>query len=184
LVGRYQRAFLELAPVGNLKYYRATYQHQYYMPLFSNAVTLALNGELNYGKGLAGKAYPVFKNFYAGGIGSVRGYDSSTLGPRDEASPNRDPLGGSSRLIANAELQFPFPGSGNDRSLRWFTFVDAGNVYAEGQKPNLADLRYSTGIGITWISPVGPLKVSFGKALAPKAGDSLQRFQFQIGTGF
>jgi outer membrane protein insertion porin family len=181
--GRYQRAYFEVAPVGDLKYYRSTYQDQYFLPLFNNGMTLALNGEIDYGKGLAGKAYPVFKNYYAGGIGSVRGYDTSTLGPRDN-TPTRDPLGGASRLIANAELQFPFPGAGNDRSLRWFTFFDAGNVYAEGVKPNFGDMRYSAGLGITWISPVGPLKLSYGKALSPKPGDSLQTFQFQIGTGF
>lgn len=178
--GRYQRVNFEVAPAGSLKYYRAIYQHQYFMPLF-RTITLALNGEVDYGRGLSGKPYPVFKNFYAGGIGSVRGFDSSSLGPR---ASNGDPQGGTSRLIANAELQFPFPGSGSDRSLRWFTFLDAGNVYGEGEKVKLSDLRYSTGIGISWISPIGPLKLSYGTPLNAKAGDNKQRFQFQLGTGF
>lgn len=178
--GRYQRANFDLAPAGDLKYYRAIYQHQYFKPLFRN-VTLALNGEVGYGKGFGGKPYPIFKNFYAGGIGSVRGYEGHSLGPKDI---NGDPLGGTSRIIANAELQFPFPGSGNDRTLRWFTFVDGGAVYGEGQKINASEMRYSAGLGISWISPIGPLKLSFGTPLNEKPGDRKQQFQFQLGTGF
>jgi outer membrane protein insertion porin family len=178
--GRYQRANLEFAPFGDLRYYRTIYQHQYFLPMFRN-ITLALNGEVDYGRGLGGKPFPVFKNFYAGGIGSVRGFDSSSLGPR---ASNGDPLGGSSRLIGNVEVQFPFPGSGNDRSLRWFTFLDAGNVFAEGERMRAGELRYSAGVGISWISPIGPLKLSFGKPLNAKPGDREQSFQFQLGTGF
>ncbi|RJF95402.1 outer membrane protein assembly factor BamA [Noviherbaspirillum saxi] len=179
-VGRYQRVNFEVAPAGSLQYYRAVYQHQYFTPLF-RAVTLALNGEIDYGRGLGGKRYPIFKNFYAGGIGSVRGYEGSSLGPR---AANGDPLGGTSRIIANAELQFPFPGSGNDRTLRWFTFFDAGNVYAEGAKFDVSDLRYAVGAGISWVSPIGPLKLSYGVPIKSKAGDRKQNFQFQLGTGF
>lgn len=188
--GRYQRANFDLAPVGDLRYYRAVYQHQYFKPLF-RTITLALNGEFDYGRGFGGKPYPVFKNFYAGGIGSVRGYDSSSLGPRSRASGDPaggpftgDAVGGASRLIANAELQFPFPGSGNDRSLRWFTFFDAGNVFAEGEKMRLGELRYSAGVGISWISPIGPLKLSYGTPLNAKPEDRKQLLQFQLGTGF
>ena len=181
-IGRYQRANLEIAPFGDLRYYRAIYQQQYFKPLFK-VVTLALNGELDYGRGLGGKPYPIFKNFYAGGIGSVRGYDTSSLG--DAKDPlTGDSLGGSKRIIGNVELQFPFPGQGNDRSLRWFTFVDGGNVFAEGQKMRASDLRYSAGIGFSWVSPVGPLKLSYGKPLNLKIGDRPQTFQFQLGTGF
>ncbi|WP_338848700.1 outer membrane protein assembly factor BamA [Massilia sp. W12] len=179
-IGRYQRANLELDFVGNVKYWRATYQHQYYMPL-PRKMTLAMNGEIDYGRGLRGKPYPVFKNFYAGGIGSVRGYETSTLGPRDV---NGDAIGGAARIFGNLELQFPFPGSGTDRSLRWFAFVDAGNVFAEREKIRLQDLRASAGLGLSWISPFGPLKLSYGKPLNAKPTDRLQRFQFQIGSGF
>ncbi|GGC03031.1 outer membrane protein assembly factor BamA [Oxalicibacterium flavum] len=189
--GRYQRANFEVSPAGDSKYYRATYQHQYFMPLFS-ASTLALNGEINYGKGIGDKGYPIFKNFYAGGIGSVRGYESASLGPKDQ---NGDPYGGSARLILNAELQFPFPGSGTDRTLRWFVFTDAGNVYNTDEKAGPktsfgSDLKYSVGIGLSWVSPIGPLKLSFGKALnpnkdgRPETRDETQAFQFQLGTGF
>jgi len=179
-VGRYQRANLELDLVGNSKYYRAVYEQQWYRPL-TRVVTLALKGEVDYGHGLGGTAYPVFKNFYGGGIGSVRGYLSSSLGIVDSVG---DALGGASRLIGNAELQMPFPGGGPDRSLRWFTFLDGGQVYQEGQKMRASELRYSTGLGVSWISPVGPLKLSYAKPLNAKPGDRLERFQFQMGTGF
>jgi outer membrane protein insertion porin family len=180
-IGRYQRANFEIDPVGQSKYYRAIYEQQWYRPV-TRWMTLALKGELDYGHGIGKKAYPVFKNFYAGGIGSVRGYQSSSLGMVDPAY--YDAIGGSKRVIGNAELQFPFPGSGNDRSLRWFTFMDAGQVYQEGQKVRLSELRSSAGIGLSWISPVGPLKLSYAKPLNAKPGDRLERFQFQMGTGF
>jgi outer membrane protein insertion porin family len=177
-IGQYQRANLELAAIGDFKYYRAIYQRQYFRPLFSSVI-LALNGEFDYGHGLGGKPYPLFKNFYAGGIGSVRGFEPSSLGSQD---PVGDSLGGSTRLIGNLELQVPFPGA--DKSLRWFTYFDAGNVFDEGQKIRAKDLRYSAGIGISWISPVGPLRLSIGKPLNAKPTDKRQNFQFQLGNSF
>jgi outer membrane protein insertion porin family len=180
-IGRYQRANLELDLFGNSKYYRAVYEQQWYRPL-TKMVTLALKGELDYGHGIRGTSYPVFKNFYAGGIGSVRGYLSSSLGTVDPFT--FDALGGAKRVIGNAELQMPFPGGGPDRSLRWFGFFDAGQVYQEGQPIRTSELRYSTGLGISWISPVGPLKLSYAKPLNAKPSDRLERFQFQMGTGF
>ena len=181
--GRYQRANLEVSTLGDLRYYRGTYQHQYFKPLFTTS-TLALNGEINYGRPFGGRPYPVFKNFYAGGIGSVRGFEGSSLSVNPVADV--DVTGGNARLILNAELQFPFPGTGVDRSLRWFTFVDAGNVFntVAGEKISVSNLRASAGVGISWVSPVGPLKLSFGKALNAKDGDRTQPFQFQLGTGF
>ncbi len=180
-VGRYQRANLELDIFGELKYYRASYQQQWFKPL-SRKITLALNGEFDYGHGLRGRPYPVFKNFFAGGIGSVRGYESSSLGALDPA--RGDPIGGAARLVGSAELQFPFPGSGADRSLRWFVFLDGGQVYQEGQKFTGRELRFGSGIGLSWLSPVGPLKLSYGRALNAKPDDRTQNFQFQIGSGF
>ena len=179
--GRYQRANLELDLFGNSKYYRAVYEQQWYRPL-TKSITLALKGELDYGHGIRGTQYPVFKNFYGGGIGSVRGYLSSSLGIVDPI--NFDALGGAKRVIGNAELQMPFPGGGPDRSLRWFGFLDGGQVYQEGQKIRASELRFSTGLGVSWISPVGPLKLSYAKPLNAKPGDRLERFQFQMGTGF
>ena len=179
--GRYQRANLEIDALGDAKYYRMVYEHQWYRPL-TRWMTLALRGEFDYGKGIGGNNYPVFKNFYAGGIGSVRGYESSSLGVVDPTF--YDAIGGSKRVIGNAELQFPFPGSGTDRSLRWFTFLDGGQVFQEEAKIRPSEFRYSAGIGLSWISPVGPLKLSYAKPLNALPGDRLERFQFQMGTGF
>lgn len=179
--GRFQRANFEIDAIGDAKYYRMVYEHQWWKPL-TRWMTLALRGEFDYGKGIGGSAYPVFKNFYAGGIGSVRGYESSSLGVVDPRY--YDAIGGSKRVIGNAELQFPFPGSGTDRSLRWFTFVDGGQVFQEDAKIRFDEFRYSAGIGLSWISPVGPLKLSYAKPLNSLPGDRLERFQFQMGTGF
>jgi outer membrane protein insertion porin family len=180
-IGGYKRANFEMDVIGDSKYYRAVYEQQWYRPL-TRKITLAIKGEFDYGHGLAGKPYPVFKNFYGGGIGSVRGYLSSSLGVVEPTT--NDALGGSTRVIVNTELQMPFPGGGNDRSLRWFGFFDAGQVYQEGQKIRMSELRYSAGLGLSWISPVGPLKLSYAKPLNAKPGDRLERFQFQMGTGF
>ena len=190
--GRYRRANVEVSPVGSSTYYRTTYQDQYFIPLnLSNTATLAINGEINYGGALGDNAYPIFKNYFAGGIGTVRGYQAGSLSISERSKGLGDtrfnlPIGGSARLIMNAELQMPFPGTGVDRSLRWFTFFDAGQVFSpeNGEKINLSDLRYSTGLGLSWISPVGPLKLSLGYPMNPQSFDRTQRFQFQLGTGF
>jgi outer membrane protein insertion porin family len=181
--GHFQRANLEIAPAGSLRYYRATYQRQYFRPLnAAKTSVLALNGSVDYGKGLFGEPFPVFKNFFAGGIGSVRGFRAASL--QVNPIPFQDSVGGQSRLIGNAEVQFPVPGA--DRTLRWFGFFDAGQVFNQdlGEKISVANLRYSVGLGLSWISPVGPLKISFGHPLNAKPNDITQVFQFTIGTGF
>lgn len=191
--GRYQQAYAEIGtPLADLSYYKLTYQHQYYYPIGRN-FTLAFNTDLGYGKGFGGKPFPVFKNFYAGGIGSVRGYDSSTLGPRDIKGQSE---GGSTKIVNNIELIFPLPGTGIDRTLRLYTFLDSGMVYKEGQKLRFSDktlpdgsvengMRLSYGFGLSWISPIGPLKIGVGFPLGKKhEQDQLQKFQFQVGTAF
>ena len=177
--GRYQRAFLEATlPALDLRYYRLTYQFQQFVPV-TNKVTFAANTEWAVGGGFGGKPYPVFKNFYAGGIGSVRGFDSGSLGPRDALG---NPTGGTRRLNGSLELLAPLPGG--DRTLRVLGFLDAGQVWDTGEQIRFSDLRASAGFGVAWISPIGPLKLSFGIPLKHETGDRLQRFQFQIGTGF
>ncbi|CAG2139478.1 outer membrane protein assembly factor BamA [Ralstonia mannitolilytica] len=179
--GRYQQANLEFGiPGGDLQYYRAYYQHQYFYPL-SKSFTMAFNNEIGYGHGYGKSDFPVFKNYYAGGIGSVRGYETSTLGPRDA---NGVAIGGASKFVGNIEFIFPLPGSGVDRTVRLFTFFDYGNVFAEGQPYKFSEMRYSTGFGLSWLSPIGPLKISMGFPLKRKTEDQTQRFQFQIGTAF
>ena len=96
-----------------------------------------------------------------------------------------DPIGGSKLLVGNVELTFPLPGTGYDRTLRVFTFVDGGNVWGtEGQSTGSNGLRYSYGAGLEWISPIGPLKLDVGFPIAKHTGDQYQKFQFQIGTSF
>lgn len=187
--GVYQRAIGELAiPGGSLHYFRGTYQYQRFFKL-SRDTSLMLNGEVGYAKGLGGQALPFFKNFYAGGIGSVRGFDSSSLGPRDPQD-NTLNVGGTKRLVGNAEYLIPMPGMGQDKSVRLSAFVDAGQVWGVDpvtlaeQKVRLSDLRYSVGGALAWNSPMGPLKFSFANPLKKKPEDHIQRFQFQIGTTF
>jgi outer membrane protein insertion porin family len=122
----------------------------------------------------------VFKNSFSGGLGSVRGFEQGSLGPYESGTA----IGGPKKITLNAELIAPFPGAGNDRTLRMFAFVDAGNVFSESANYSLAELRASTGVGISWISPVGPLRLGFAKPLRKEAGDRIQTLQFQIGTAF
>ena len=180
--GSYRRAVLELTlPGSTATYARATYQQQQFFPLHRK-VTLALNGELGVAHAYGSKELPFFKNYYAGGIGSVRGYDSNSLGPRDTAT--NEALGGNKRLIGNAELLFPIPGMGQDNSMRLSAFIDAGNVWGYDSKFSLGSLRTSAGVGLAWSSPMGPLKFSFANPLNKKADDKVQRLQFQMGSVF
>src|SRR5688572_20590301 len=175
--GTYLRASTELAG-GDLQYYRLGYQHQWYRPL-TRATTLHLGGEIGYAGGYAGYPLPFFKNFFAGGPGSVRGYRSFSLGPQDE---NGNAVGGNRKLNATAEVLFPMPGAEQDRSLRLAAFIDGGQVYAN--KIELGELRYATGLALFWSSPLGPLRLSWAKPLNAKSGDRSQGLQFTFGTGF
>ena len=180
--GTYQKAVIELAlPGSTVQYYRSTYQYQRFFPL-TKRMSLMLNGEISGAKAFGNKTLPFFKNYYAGGIGSVRGFESGALGPIDAATGER--LGGNSRAVANAELFFPMPGSGLDKSVRLSTFVDAGNVWGYGSKLSLGDLRYSGGVALSWSSPLGPIKFSLATPLNKKPDDKLQRLQFQMGSVF
>lgn len=181
--GRYQRVNVEWGVGGDTRYLRSNYQIQQYIP-FTKKVTLGLNAELGWGQGLNGQAFPIFKNFYGGGLGTVRAFDQNSLGPVDVTGAY---IGGNRRLNVNAELYVPFPGTGNDRTLRVFGYADAGNVWGEGEKitDSAANpIRASAGVGLSWISPVGPLKLSWGYPLRYARTDRIQRLQFQIGTAF
>lgn len=188
--GSYTRLSADVSTL-DLRYYMLSAQQQYYLPLGRN-FTLALNGATDWGYSYGGKTFPVIKNVYGGGLGSVRGYQGASLGPRDTRTG--DYLGGSRRIFANVQLYLPFPGTSRDRTLRWFVFTDAGQVSTTGSAVCSAGIgnsvedpcswRYSAGIGLSWESPLGPLQLSWGKALRSKGGDDLEPFQFQIGTSF
>ena len=188
--GRFQRFNSEMGIGGDTRYVKADYQFQQYWPL-NRQYTLALNAEIGWGRGLGGKPFPLFKNFYGGGLGSVRGFDQNTLGATTPLlDANGVPtgtisyIGGSKKVLLNAEIIAPFPGAGNDRTLRMFGFFDVGNVYSENQRFSASDLRASAGIGLSWISPVGPLRIAYARPLRKQAGDKIQSIQFQIGTSF
>ncbi|WP_137938343.1 outer membrane protein assembly factor BamA [Chitinivorax sp. B] len=177
-------------PGGDLKYYTLSAQNQWFYPL-SKTFTFMLNTEVGYADGYANKPLPFFKNLYAGGIGSVRGYANGTLGPKlcltnetKETGCTGDPEGGNRKFLTNAEILFPIPGMKGDKSARLSVFADAGTVWAAGQKFSFGDMRYSAGIGLAWVSPVGPLKFSVAKPFNPKDNDKVERFQFQLGTLF
>ncbi|MDP3611989.1 MAG: outer membrane protein assembly factor BamA, partial [Rubrivivax sp.] len=178
--GRYQRVFFEWSFAGEVKYLKTNLQYQEYwsLPL---RLSLGVNAEVGIGKGLGGKPFPVFKNFQGGGLGTVRGFEQGSLGAVD---PTGAYMGGARRFNLNSELYFPVPGTGNDRSLRIFAFADVGNVWREDERITGDSLRSSAGFGLSWISPVGPLKLSWGYPLRVQRNDRIQRFQFQIGTAF
>jgi outer membrane protein insertion porin family len=179
--GTVHRVAAQLSLPGSTSTYaQTTDQYQYYYP-YAKKVTLALNGEVGLAKAYGGKEFPFFKNFYAGGIGSVRGYESGALGPRDAAG---GALGGDKRVVGNAELLFPIPYAGLDNAVRLSAFVDSGNVWGYDNKFTLGTLRYSTGAAIMWNSPLGPLKLSWAQPVKKVASDQIQRLQFQMGSLF
>lgn len=170
----------------DLQYYLLSAQQQYFMPI-ARDYTLAFNALFDYGNSYSDLPYPVIKDVFAGGIGTVRGFTPNSLGPRDPLTGTF--LGGSKRVVGNMQFYWPFPGASKEKTLRLFAFTDAGQVF--GNNGGLGDtnidfgeLRYSAGVGLSWLSPMGPLQLSYGKPLNAKDTDQTQVFQFQVGTGF
>jgi outer membrane protein insertion porin family len=178
--GVFARAYTDYSAAGVAHYVRTGAQYQYYYPL-SKQYSLALNSEIGIGKGLNGQPYPIFKSFFVGGLGSVRGFDQGSLGPRDITGLV---IGGAKKLVMNAEFFIPFPGAGNDKSLRLYGFYDMGNVFGENEAIRLSQLRSSYGMGISWVSPMGPLRFAIANPIKHLEGDRIQKLQFQIGTSF
>jgi outer membrane protein insertion porin family len=186
--GTYQRVYADLSLAGDVRYFRGNYQYQQYFPL-SKKYTLALNADLGWGQGLNGQEFPLFKNFYVGGLGSVRGFEQSTLGPSARTTSSDVAsalvyLGGPKKVVLNAEFMLPFPGAGNDKTLRLFGFTDLGRAFGDNEKLSFSELRASAGIGLSWISPMGPLRFSYATPIRQQTGDKIQKLQFQIGTSF
>lgn len=185
--GRVLRVNGEWSVGGDLRYVRATTQYQQFYPI-SKKTTAALNFELDVGASTNDKSYPVFKNYYSGGLGSVRGFEqgSLTTAAQREAwgTTAGSATGGAKKVTFNTEILSPLPGGGNDRTLRWYGFWDIGGIYGADESINLADMRSSVGVGISWISPVGPLRLAFAKPIRQFENDKIQTMQFQIGTSF
>ena len=170
-------------PGSDLQYYRLTYRNSQYFPL-TNSLTLKLNGEMGYGDGYGeNDELPFYRNFYAGGIGSVRGFEENTLGPRDSED---DALGANARIVGQMELLFPIFGDDFKDTVRAGLFLDAGNVFdlAGGDGIAWDGFRASTGLMLSWFSPVGALSFSLGYPLKEEEGDDTRSLQFRIGSGF
>ena len=181
--GRLQSLLGELS-FGDLQYYKWNYLQQNFLPVYGDFV-LMLRGDFGYADGYGGLPLPFFKAFYAGGVGSVRGFQQSSLGPQDIFG---NATGGKRKIVGNAELFYPI--IKGDKSVRLSVFADAGQIYVNGKdlperaQFNLQGFRYSAGLGLAWNSPVGPLKFSYGIPLNKSPLDHIQHFQFQVGTIF
>jgi len=198
--GRSQSVALEMSvPGSDLEFYKLVYQGQMYFPLWRNW-TMRARTELGYGDGYADTpALPFYEHFFSGGFGSVRGFQQSTLGPRTTPAdndpffePEGDPFGGNMLIEASLELIFPLPFVEDSRQFRPVIFVDAGNVF-NTQCPEVSvncfdfdinALRYSVGIGVTWLTGLGPMTFGFSKALNSEDIDETESFQFELGRTF
>ncbi|MHC8440949.1 MAG: outer membrane protein assembly factor BamA [Candidatus Eutrophobiaceae bacterium] len=176
------RAEMAMPFIGHsLEYYKLDFRGQWLQNFHENYI-LSLKSEVGYGDGYGDfDNLPFFKNFYAGGPNSVRGFRASSLGPKDGFGRS---LGGQIKFVNNAEVYLPIPFlKGFQDSARVVAFLDSGNVY-DSNDFKLSEMRYSTGLGGLWISPFGQISVSIAKPFGTKPGDSTQQFQFNLGSGF
>ena len=196
--GRSQSISFEMTvPGSELEYYRINYRGQIFFPLF-NPFVLRLRADLGYGDSYGGtETFPFYKHFFAGGMGSIRGYETSSLGPRSTPSAldrfsESDPIGGNALIELSAEVLFPLPFIEDQSQIKSVFFVDAGNVFNTNCPDASAvclgldegELRYSTGIAITWITGFAPISFAFSFPLNEKEGDEAETFQFELGATF
>jgi outer membrane protein insertion porin family len=181
------------APVMDLQYYKLQAQTEYYKPLDSNnKFTLKLRGSLGYAKEYGGEQFPFFKNFYMGGVRSVRGYRTSSIGPKyyNDTAGRWFTTGGTTSVLGSVELYFPVPGLKKNDAFRLSTFFDAGGVFSDNESVTgseqyeQGEIRYSAGLGVQWNSPFGPLQLSIAEPLNDDGKDRTQRFQFGMGSTF
>lgn len=148
----------------------------WYFPIF-DVTTIHLRGRIGYASGLFGKNLPLYERYFVGGIYTVRGLNFGDAGPQDI---NSEPLGGEKELILNAEYIFPIL---SEYKLKGVVFFDAGRAYEKGETFG-SDLRYTTGAGIRWISPIGPIRIEWGFNLDKRAGEPSNKVEFTFGTFF
>ena len=169
-------------PGSDLEFYKASLRTAYYQPLFTNNLVLKVGGSVGYGDGYGDTPeLPFFENFFAGGPTTVRGYESRSLGPLDTGD-TPETIGGAKRVLATAELLFPFPGALETRDKRLGLFFDAGQVFSQGDSIDTGELRYSAGLSFRWISPVGPIVMSYGVPLNDEDDDETENFQLTLGV--
>lgn len=187
--GTYHSSSLSVStPMGDLTYYQLDMQQKLYMPITERS-NISLTGTIGYGKGygnLDGYGLPFFRRYYAGGIQTVRGYESYSLGNSYVLATDGSSraTGGDFLTVASAALNFRpwFIEDSTNMRLSWF--FDGGNVFTEPDKFKADELRLSTGLGFSWITPIGPLTFSYAKPLNPQVTDRTQEFQFTIGVPF
>jgi outer membrane protein insertion porin family len=196
--GRSQSLSFEMTvPGSELEYYRLNYTGQVFYPLF-NPFVLRLRANLGYGEAYGGtENFPFYKHFFGGGMGSVRGYESNSLGPRSTPSPqdqynDPDPIGGNVLVELSAEVLFPLPFIEDQSQLKSVLFLDAGNVF-NTNCPDVSvycldldegELRYSAGIAVTWITGFAPISFALAFPINDKQGDESESFQFELGKTF
>ena len=178
-------------PGSDLEYYKLSYITKNFFQL-SSATTLLVRSNIAYGNGYGkNSSLPFFERYFAGGIRTVRGYESNSLGPRDPVT--NLPIGGNLRVTAGADYIFPIPFMEKPpSSVRLSAFYDIGNVFLDNAPTfdsttngfQFDQLRTSVGISFVWISPIGPLRFSWAKTINEKQGDTLRAFQFSIGSFF
>ena len=178
---RHRLSFDLSIPGSDLEYYTASYLGETYIPVLEQEdVSLKFKTRLGYGDGVGdSQGLPFLKNFFAGGIRTVRGYTYNSLGPTDS---NGEQIGGNVLITGTAALQFPMPGIKETDQARLSLFGDAGQVYADNAE--LGDLRYSAGLALAWMTPIGPLSFTYASALNSKSTDETEGFQFSIGSTF
>jgi len=183
--GRLQSFLFESGlPFGDIAYYKLQYVHSWYYPVWGDLV-VNLRANLGWADGLNEKPLPFFKAFYAGGPGTVRGYENSSIGPKDIFG---NTLGGRRLITGTAEVFYPI--LKGEKAVRGSLFIDAGQVWGQNSAaqdeafPGSQDFRYSAGVGVSWNSPLGPLKFSYAFPFGTHPYDRLQKFQFSAGTAF
>ena len=182
--GALQSLFGEVSlPGSDLQYYKISYEHRRYWEL-TNDFVISVNGEIAYGDAMGGTSIlPLWENFYGGGPGSIRGFAARSVGPRDSQGES---IGGNAMYAGSFELLFPPPFMKSSESIRLAAFVDLGSV-ANLKNNGLFDtneLRYSTGLGFSWLSPVGALTMSYAIPFAADSQDEKEQFQFSFGSTF
>jgi outer membrane protein insertion porin family len=194
--GTSQRLGIDLAmPGSGLEFFKLTYKATHLRGL-TRDFTLKLKADLGYGESFGDTSQmPFFKNFYAGGLGSVRGYEKYSLGPQNSMSQGYSrarPVGGNVQIVLGAEVIFPLPFVKDQRSVQSAIFFDAGNVFntkcgdleVNCYSPEEGELRYSVGLGATWLSGFGPITFSIAKPLNSNEADQTEVFQFSLGNQF
>lgn len=184
--GYLRRASIETSiPGSDLEYYKVELRGAWYKSLTKGKKTVfKVAGDVGYGDGYGDSSgLPFFKNYFAGGPSSVRGYNSRSLGPQDTGN-TPEAIGGSKKFTANAELLFPVPGASDSKDKRLGIFVDGGMVFSSEESIDVGELRASAGLSFNWFSPVGPLAISYGVPLNEEAGDDVEKFQLSLGALF